>query len=144
MVKKKKEIEELKAGWQRTQADFENYKKRIEAEKIGWHREAQAETIKELLPIFANFALAASHIPKGSSWGSGIDLILKQLDDKLSSLGVEKIAPRRGETFDPSLHEAVAAEDLTSVKEGCITRMESEGYRISGKVVCPARVFVKK
>jgi len=142
--KEKKEIEELKAGWQRTQADFENYKKRVEKDKISWHDEARSEVIRELLPIFANLTLAASHVPKDSSWGSGINLILKQLDDKLGSLGVEKIVPQKGEIFDPNLHEAVAAENLTQVKEGCITRVESEGYKIADKVICPARVYVKK
>ncbi len=142
-----KKLVEIKAGWQRTAADFENYKKRIEREKEGWKNEAKLEVFHELLPILDNLSLAATHAgdeKKLNQWEQGIMLIAKEVDEKLATLGIVKIAPKVGESFDHDFHEAVAAHDLTDHKSGAITKVEKNGYRMGEVVIRPAKVIVTK
>lgn len=142
-----KKLAELKAGWQRTAADFENYKKRVEREREGWKNEAKIEVFHELLPILDNLSLAAAHAgeeKKLNQWERGIMLIAKEVDEKLVSLGITKISPKVGEPFDHNFHEAVAAIDLTAHESGTITKVEKNGYRMDDVVIRPAKVIVTK
>lgn len=142
-----KKLVELKAGWQRTAADFENYKKRVEREKEGWKNEAKIEVFHELLPILDNLSLAATHAgdeKKLNQWEQGIMLIAKEIDEKLAGLGIIKISPKIGEPFDHNFHEAVAAHPLTAHRSGTITKVEKNGYRMDEVVIRPAKVIVAK
>jgi len=143
----KKQLEELKLGWQRTQADFENYKKRVESEKIGWRDDAKIEVIENLLPVLDNLSLAVKHAPasdKNTQWLQGLLLILKQIDEKLFELGVEKISPQVSDKFDHNLHEAVECLPSDNCKSGTISQLKSEGYKIGPCVIRPAKVTVAK
>jgi len=142
-----KKLVELKAGWQRTAADFENYKKRVEREKEGWTNQAKIEVFHELLPILDNLSLAAGAAgdeKKLNQWEQGIMLIAKEVDEKLAALGIVKISPKVGELFDHNLHEAVAAVDLTAHESATITKVEKNGYRMGEVVIRPAKVIVAK
>lgn len=149
MIKKsaKSEVEQLRAGWQRTQADFENYRKRIEQEKNSWSNRARLEIFEKLLPLLDNLDLAVKHKPRESSsqeWIDGVVLTVNQIDQVICDLGVEKINPSSKEAFDPRYHEAIAQEVLTGHKEGSITRVQMPGYKIGETVLRPARVIVAK
>lgn len=140
-----KELAELKAGWQRTQADFDNYRKRIESEKQEWQKTAQTELVLELLPILDNFELATSHLTeeqKKDATVQGILHIQSQLVAVMENIGVKKIAAAPGDQFDPNLHEAV---DSHEGKGGdTIHTIHRHGYQAGDQVLRPARVVVKQ
>lgn len=141
----KKQIEELKHGWQRTQADFENYKKRVEAEKDSWTDAARREFLAEILPLLDNLHLTAVHVPeklKSDNWVQGALIAIAQIEQKLFELGIEKIEPAKGAAFDPSAHEAVRTENTKEVKPHHIVKVERPGYKIAQKLIRPAQVVV--
>jgi molecular chaperone GrpE len=145
LVELEQKIGELTNGWQRTQADFINYKKQTAEDKIKYCRSANANLVHDLLPVLDNFALAAKHIPKNladDNWAQGIRQIEKQFEDILSSEGLEKIETV-GALFDPAFHEAV--EHIESDKpEDEIVEEVLPGYKFDGEVIRPARVKVSK
>lgn len=138
-------IAELTAGWQRTQADFNNFRKQSGEERIKLSQNANANLIYELLPILDNFQLAAKHIPADISennWVQGIRQIEKQLEYSLSSDGLERIEAI-GQEFNPMLHEAV--EEVSSDKpENEIVEEVLAGYKFNGEILRPAKVKVSK
>jgi len=141
----KKQIEELKRGWQRTQADFENYKKRIEAEKKSWTDAARREFLSEILPILDNLHLTAVNVPeklKSDNWVKGALIAITQIEQKLSELGIEKIAPAKGTAFDPNVHEAVRTENAKGIKPLHIIKVERPGWKIGEILIRPAQVVV--
>ncbi len=141
----KKQIEELKAGWQRCQADFDNFKKRTEQEKAIWVNQARIEVFNDLLPILENLDLAVLHAPKESKdaqWIEGIVHITRQIDAKLTELGISKIQPQPGEVFDHNLHEALSTEKNPKIKSGHIIRTQRTGYKMGDTVILPAKVVV--
>lgn len=139
------EILDLKAGWQRTQADFENYKKRVEQDKASWSREAKLEVLEKILPILDNLHLATIHTPnelKENQWVQGINHIAKQIENSFIELGIEKIAPNAGEKFDHTIHEAVSTEQSKKFPEDSILETKSAGYKVEGILIRPAKVVV--
>ena len=141
----KNEIAGLKQGWQRTQADFENYKKRIEHEKQNWNEEGKLEAFAKILPVLDNLVTATNHLPENltqDSWVQGILFIAKQTEQTLEDLGISRISPQIGDKFDPNFHEAVATEKNEQVDSGCIISIENIGYMSENKLIRPARVKV--
>ncbi len=138
-------IAELTAGWQRTQADFINYKKQIEQDRARLVKTANANLIEAILPVLDNFALAAKHLPKeleNNTWAQGIKQVEKQLESVLTSEGLEKIESV-GQQFDPQLHEA--CDQVESDRpEGEIIEEIFPGYTFDGLVLRPAKVKVSK
>jgi molecular chaperone GrpE len=151
----KKKVKELEDGWQRTQADFENYRKRVESQRADLIQYANQELILKIVPVLENFRRAAEHIPqcrpslnqeeitKISSWIEGIKSIEKQIESILADEGVEKIATT-GKKFDPYFHEAVAYEEHSNQEEGMIVNELEAGYQMRDKVIKPAKVRVSK
>lgn len=138
-------VAELTSGWQRTQADFLNYKKQISDERSRLIKSANIDLVFELLPILDNFQLAARHLPKElaeSVWAKGIQQIEKQFESILSENGLSKIETE-GTQFDPNLHEAI--EEVESEKpSGEIVEEVLAGYIFEGSVLRPAKVKVAK
>lgn len=145
-VKKlKKEIEEMKAGWQRTQADFDNFRKRNQDEMEKRQNNARIQVIMDLLPVFDNFERAYKHIPesdKEKEWVQGIIAIEKQFHAILSQFGVEKYHVK-GKKFDPQIADAMFYEH-SSKKEGVILEEIEPGYKIGEEIIRHARVKVSK
>ncbi|OQA52697.1 MAG: heat shock protein GrpE [candidate division WS2 bacterium ADurb.Bin280] len=144
---KQKQIEDLKAGWQRTQADFENYKKRVEQEKALWRDQARSETFAQLLPLLDNISLATNHLPEKISsepWVQGIVHIGRQIDQQLGELGITKIQAKAKDAFDHNIHEAIETRQDKSYNDGEIIEIISDGYLNGQKVIRPARVIVCK
>jgi molecular chaperone GrpE len=140
-----KQIAEIKSGWQRTAADFENYKARVEREKPQWENEGKIKVLEELLPILDNLTLAIVHLPedqKNNQWAQGIILIAKQIDERLAELGIEKIAPQKSDAFDHNLHEAVSTIADKNLKSGTIFELKHTGYRLGERVIRAAKVTV--
>ena len=130
---------------QRTQADFVNYRRRVEEERVQQAQTATLGLIQRLLPILDDFErtlAAASPSDRESSWGQGVTLVERNLRGLLTSEGVERIEAQ-GAEFDPRLHEAVGQAPATpQVSEGHVLHVARSGYRKGDRVVRPAQVIV--
>jgi len=128
----------------RSQADFENYKKRAAREKEDAIKYANSGLIERLLTIIDNFELglaAARGADENSAIFSGMSMVLKQLMDFLAEHGVQSIdAP--GRPFDPNLHEAIAHEPSSKVPENTVIRQTRRGYRMKDRLLRPSSVVV--
>lgn len=131
------------AGWQRTQADFENYKKREEAKQADILDFAKEVTIAKLLPTLDTLEQGLRHAPSGvdENWLKGIEGTLQKLDKTLAEMGVQKIEAV-GKQFDPNFHEAV--REVPGEEDGVIIEELQTGYQINGKVVRPSQVVISK
>ncbi len=139
------QIEELKTGWQRTQADFVNYKKQAADDRVRFLKLANADLITELLPVLDNFGLAARHLPENlqnDNWAQGVQQIEKQFENILIESGLTRIESL-GQEFNPEFHEAVE-EVESDEKPGMVVEEISAGYIYDNIVLRPARVKVAK
>jgi molecular chaperone GrpE len=133
----------------RRQADFENYRKRIERERGEAHNRVVAEAARKLLPVVDNLARAldaersveTSESKEFKHFLHGVELISKQLDDVLESFGVQPIAAV-GERFDPHIHEAVVTEASDKYEPDTVIEELARGYRIGERLLRPAMVKV--
>ena len=130
----------------RSQADFENFRKRAAREKEEAVKYANASFLEKLIPILDNFELgltAARGSAENSPILAGMDMVAKQLNDFLVSTGVEPVNGE-GQKFDPNLHEAVAQEESAEVEEGMVLRQLRRGYKLRDRLLRPATVVVSK
>lgn len=128
----------------RSQADFENYKKRAGREKEDAIKYANSSLLERLVSIVDNFELgleAARAEGEKSPVYSGMSLVLKQLQDFLADNGLQPIEAT-GQRFDPNLHEAVAHEASERVAEGNVIRQVRRGYRLKDRLLRPSTVVV--
>jgi molecular chaperone GrpE len=127
----------------RSQADFENFKKRAAREKEDAVKYANSSLLQRLVSILDNFELglaAAKAEGEQSPVYSGMVLVQKQLNDLLEENGLQPIEAE-GKKFDPNLHEAIAHEPSGSL-EGTVIRQARRGYRFKDRLLRPARVVV--
>jgi len=140
---------ESEAGEERTrrvrlQADFENYKKRVEKDRENDQRQASARVVQNLLPVLDNFERAiasATGDDAGSSLHQGVQLIFRQILDELRREGLEAI-DTVGEPFNPELHEAVATEEHNDLPHQTIMEELQRGYTLNARLLRPALVKV--
>jgi molecular chaperone GrpE len=128
----------------RSQADFENYKKRCAREKEEAIKYANNSLLERLVAIIDNFELglaAAKQQGQQSPIYSGMVLVQKQLNDLLAENGLQPIEGE-GKPFDPNLHEAIAHEPSDEGPEGTVLRQVRRGYRIKDRLLRPAKVVV--
>jgi molecular chaperone GrpE len=128
----------------RSQADFENYKKRSAREKEQAIKYANSSLLERLIPIVDNFDLgleAARGEGAQSPIFSGMSMVLKQLMDFLTDQGLEPI-DATGQKFDPNLHEAIAHEPSQEFPEGVVIRQTRRGYRLKDRLLRPSSVVV--
>jgi molecular chaperone GrpE len=129
------------SSWQRAQADFINYKRRVEQERQDFSRSANANLILSILPVIDDLDRALGNVPEelaGASWVDGIQLIAQKMKSILEAQGMEKIEAV-GEMFDPNLHEALRQD---RGQEGIILAEIETGYRLNERVLRPSRVVV--
>ena len=128
---------------QRTQADFENYRKRAAREAAVAADRGMAKLAKELLPALdhLDLALRAAEEHGGGEFAKGIRQIQDELIGALGRVGIQAYSPK-GEPFDPSEHEAMASQPVEGAESGTVTEVYQQGYRINGTVLRPARVVV--
>lgn len=137
------DLEELRQTLLRRQADFDNYRKRIEKERFEDAKRATARLVEGLIPVIDGFehALAAHREAEYENYRKGFELIYKQLLDHLTKLGVERIDPV-GKPFDPHLHQAVDRAETKDHDDGTILQVFQPGYVFHGRVLRPAMVRV--
>ena len=128
---------------QRTQADFENYRKRTAREAAVAADRGMAKLAKELLPALDHLELAlrAAEEHGGGEFAKGIRQIQAELVGALGRVGIQPYSPI-GEPFDPSEHEAMASQPVEGTEPGTVAEVYQQGYRINGTVLRPARVVV--
>jgi molecular chaperone GrpE len=138
-----KDLEDLRQTLLRRQADFDNYRKRVEKERSEDSRRSTARVIEALIPVVDSFdqALASHREPEYANYRKGFELIHKQLIDNIAKLGAERIDPV-GMTFDPHLHQAMDRTETTEHDEGTILQVFQPGYVFHGRVLRPAMVRV--
>jgi len=137
------DLEELRQTLLRRQADFDNYRKRIEKERFEDAKRATARVVEGLIPVVDGFehALAAHREAEYENYRKGFELIYKQLLDHLAKLGVERLDPV-GKPFDPHLHQAVDRAETKDLDDGTILQVFQPGYVFHGRVLRPAMVRV--
>lgn len=147
MAKKPTKYEqELINDLQRLRADFENYRKRVDADKASMSELTRAATILKLLPVFDTIDRAIAHAPPDladNKWVQGVLALQKNLATALNELGLARIDATPGVKFDPNLHEAVMMEDAEGEHE-VIAEELRPGYKLAGQVIRPSMVKVKK
>lgn len=139
-----KELEEFKIGWQRCQADFDNFKKRTTAEKAIWQEEAKIDFLNEMLPILDNLSLMSKSTPAEISenpWVQGVIIICKQIDEALAEMGIEKIEPAVNDKFDHNFHDAISSEESQEVEADHIIKTLKPGYKSEHRIIRPAVVI---
>jgi molecular chaperone GrpE len=137
------DLEDLRQTLRRRQADFDNYKKRIEKERAEDSKRTTARLIEALIPVIDGFeqALAAHREAEYENYRRGFELIYKQLLDNISKLGVERTDPT-GKPFDPHLHQAMDRTETTEHEDGTVLQVFQPGYVFHGRVLRPAMVRV--
>jgi len=138
------EKEEYLDGWQRTQADFANYKKRVERDRQQVQQNATANVVRRYLDILDDLERALANQPQdgeGAVWADGIDLVYRKW---LNALEVNDVKPMEVEDqlFDPELHEAISHEESDEHESGEVIEVVQTGYFIGDRVLRPARVRV--
>jgi molecular chaperone GrpE len=142
------ELEAEAAKWKeislRTAAEMENLRKRTTREREDAIRYANQRLLEDLLPVIDNFEMgmqAASQDTKSMIY-IGMDMVRRQLNDFLTSQGVEEVSTSGN--FDPNLHDAVAQEECAAGEEGRILRVTRRGFRLRDRMIRPASVVVSK
>jgi molecular chaperone GrpE len=143
MAKLTADLEELRQTLLRRQADFDNYRKRIERERFEDSKRTTARVLEGLIPVIDGFehALAAHREAEYENYRKGFELIYKQLLDNVTKLGAERIDPL-GKPFDPHLHQAVDRVETKEHDDGTILQVFQPGYVFHGRVLRPAMVRV--
>ncbi|MFA5524553.1 MAG: nucleotide exchange factor GrpE [Tissierellales bacterium] len=140
------EYEDLSNRYLRLQADFNNFRKRMEKEKESLYQYATQEIITSLLPVMDNFDRALkvdSRETAVENLYQGVEMIYKQLLESLKANGLEEINSV-GEKFDPNYHHAVSQEEKGDYEENVVTEVFLKGYKVKDKVIRPSMVKVSK
>jgi len=143
------EVAEAKDGAARRQADFENYRKRVERDRGETHNRIVGDVARKLLPVVDNLTRALDAERSVENRESkefrhflhGIELISKQLNDVLESFGVTAIEAV-GQTFDPHIHEAVVTEPSDEYEPDIVTEEIARGYKLGDRLLRPSMVKV--
>jgi molecular chaperone GrpE len=145
LQKLKEERDSLYDRLLRKQAEFDNYRKRIDRERSEFVQFASADLIKELLNALDSFDLAIRNAASESSASDnmlrGLDLIYKQFQDTLGRFGLKAIEAK-GQPFDPNIHQAVSTTVTDDVEENTVVEEMRKGYTLNGRLLRPAMVSV--
>jgi molecular chaperone GrpE len=143
VLKLQAEKQELLDTLVRRQADFENYRKRVEKERQHEQHRGVESLIENLLPVLDAFerAIAAHQDPAYEEYQKGVELIERRLRDALAKQGLERIEAR-GQRFDPHFHHAIERVETDQYPDGSVIEELQSGYTFHGKVLRPAMVRV--
>jgi molecular chaperone GrpE len=128
-------------GWQRSQAEFINYKNRIQRDREVDYRSMKADILRKVLPVLDDMQRALANRPEGDSWANGMELIVRKFQNILDAEGVKRIEAT-GQPFDPNFHEAISSEPNEDVESGHVIAVVENGYMLGERVIRPARVRV--
>lgn len=141
------QLGELTLDLQRTRADFENYRKRVEVEKTQAREAGQSGAVMKLLPVIDNIERAIAYVPddlKDNKWAVGVTSLVKNLDKSLESLGVKRIEAANGVEFNPDLHEAIQFDEAAEGEKEVIAEELQAGYLMGDRVIRHAMVKVTR
>lgn len=137
------EINDLQTKLVRLQADFQNYKKRVEKEKDDLVSIGVVSIANEILPVIDNFERALEHEGDSASFKEGMELIYEGLKNALKAKGIVELKAL-GEDFNPYFHQAVSMGHNDEYKENQVIEVLLKGYEYNGKVIRHAMVIVNK
>jgi molecular chaperone GrpE len=146
LVEAQAKADEYLDGWQRSRAEFANFRKRVERDQAAANQAATGNVLKRFLDVVDDLDRALKNRPKneeGANWAGGIELIYRKLLTSLENEGVVVIQAE-GQTFDPSLHEAISQEDYPDLESGQVIATVQQGYILGERVLRPARVRVAR
>lgn len=132
------ELAEQKDKYLRLLAEYDNFRRRSQKEKESIYSDAYGEALKALLPVADNLELAARY-DQGDKVMEGVKMVLNQLHDALTKMGIEEIET---ETFDPNVHNAVMHVEDDAYGEGAVVEVFQKGYRKGDKIIRHAMVKV--
>jgi molecular chaperone GrpE len=141
------EAREMRLLAQRKQAEFENYRKRIERERLETVKYAALEVVRDILPVLDNLERAveaanqSAHSDGESQLREGVEIICKQFGDTLSKLGLAEVNAKN-EIFDPHIHEAVTRVETDEYPEGTVVDVLQKGYYFKDRLLRPSMVSV--
>ncbi len=141
------EVKTQKDGWLRARADLDNYRKRVQRDAARSYSDAMTSVLKIFLNVSDDLERALKNKPENEAaegWVNGIELICQKLENQIKNQGVERLEVNSGDTFDPNIHEAITQEDNPDFKEGQIIDVVQPGYRISDRIIRPAKVRVAR
>ena len=133
-------------GWQRSRAEFANYKKRVEREQAQVYQTTTGAIVKRYLEVLDDLERALRNRPQdgeGAAWANGIELVYRKLQTILENEGVKPIQAE-GQFFDPNFHEAVTLEESDGYESGQVIEVLQQGYMLGERVLRPAMVRVAK
>lgn len=133
----KRQLAERTADLQRLKAEYDNYRKRVERDRVAVREQALANVLSELLPVLDDIGRARDH----NELTGGFKSVADALDGVTGKLGLERFG-EKGEPFDPTVHEALMHSYSAEVTETSVDNVLQPGYRIGERVLRPARVAV--
>ena len=128
-------------GWQRSVADFQNYRKRVERDNESMYVSMKGDIIKKVLPALDDLERALQNRPADNAWANGIELIARKLQNLLDAEGLKRIEAE-GTEFNPNFHEAISHEPAENVASGHVIAVVQNGYMLGERVIRPALVRV--
>lgn len=141
------QVHELTVDLQRTRADFENYRKRVEQEKAAARSAGQVSAITKLLPVIDNIERAITHLPEelaDNKWAQSVASLVKNLDKSLEGLNVRRIEATPGTPFDPNVHEAIQFNEDAEGEQEVIAEELQAGYLLGSQPIRHAMVKVTR
>jgi len=135
------QVSEYKDSWLRSQAEFQNYKKRLDRDNELTYVTMKGDIIKKVLPVLDDLERALQNRPEDNGWASGIELIVRKLQNILDAEGMKRIEAE-GLEFNPNFHEAISHEPNESVASGHVIAVVQNGYMLGERVIRPALVRV--
>lgn len=134
-------VAEYKDSWMRSQAEFQNYKRRLDRDNELMYISMKGDIIKKVLPALDDLERALQNRPADDAWANGIELITRKLQNILTSEGVKRIEAE-GMAFDPNFHEAISHEHNEDFESGQVIAVVQNGYMLGERVIRPALVRV--
>lgn len=132
---------EYKDSWLRSQAEFQNYRRRLERDHELNYISMKGDIIKKVLPVLDDLERALQNRAADDPWANGIELVARKFQNILESEGLKKIEAV-GTEFDPNFHEAISHEPANGVQSGHVIGVVQNGYMIGERVIRPAMVRV--
>lgn len=132
---------EYKDNWLRSQAEFQNYRKRLDRERENEKVWMKGDIVKKVLPVLDDLERALQNRSAEDPWADGIELVARKFQNILESEGVKKIEAL-GTEFDPNFHEAISHEPADGAQSGSVIGVVQNGYMLGERVIRPALVRV--
>ncbi len=132
---------EYKDNWLRSQAEFQNYRKRLDRDNEMLHNSMKGDIVKKVLPVLDDLERALQNRSAEDAWANGIELVVRKFQNILENEGIKKIEAL-GKEFDPKFHEAISHEPADGAQSGHVIGVVQNGYMLGDRVIRPALVRV--